>query len=82
MTNTIHADVKELSFEEALRELETIVKKLESGQVSLEDSINFYTRGTELKEICDKRLKDARMKVEMLVKQADGKIELKEFSAD
>ncbi len=57
---------KDLSFEEALNELEQIVNSLERGDVSLEDAIKAYERGSELKNQCERRLKEAKMKVEKI----------------
>jgi len=54
------------SFEEALAELEAIVNKLESGDISLDDAIAAYARGTELKQQCQKRLEEAQLKVEQI----------------
>ena len=65
-----------LSFEQALRELETIVARLESGQVDLEESISIYERGSQLKFHCDAKLKDAQTKVEKIVVSGDGSISL------
>ena len=67
-----HADVKTLSFERALKELETIVSRLERGDVELEESITIYERGEVLKEHCDRLLKQAEAKVEKLAFNADG----------
>lgn len=53
-----------LSFEAALKELEEIVRKMESGQVPLEEAIAFYERGTELRERCEGLLKSAQLKIE------------------
>ncbi len=64
--------VKEMSFEDALRELETIVEKLERGDAPLEDSINIYERGAVLKAHCEAKLKDAQLKVEKIVLKSDG----------
>ena len=61
-----------ISFEEALRELETIVTSLERGDVSLDDAIAAFERGTALKAHCQKRLEEARMKVEQIKLPADG----------
>jgi len=58
--------LEKLSFEDALRELETIVASLERGEVSLEDAIAAFERGTELKSHCQARLEEARMKVEKI----------------
>ena len=55
-----------LSFEDALKRLETIVQKLESGDASLEDSIGLYTEGQALKAHCDAKLNDATMRIEAI----------------
>ena len=57
---------KELSFEEALKELEEIVVNLEKGDISLDDAIKAYEKGSILKEQCEKRLNEAKMKVEKI----------------
>lgn len=71
----------EPSFESALKDLEAIVRKLESGQGDLEASINDYVRGTELKAYCDAKLKEARLKVDTILKAADGGLSTKPFDA-
>lgn len=68
------AKEKDVSFEEALNELEQIAEKLERGQLTLEDSIKAYERGMDLKKICSERLKEAEGKIEYLAKAPDGKI--------
>jgi exodeoxyribonuclease VII small subunit len=67
-----NADIKEMSFERALKELETIVGRLERGDVELEESIVIYERGEALKGHCDRLLKQAEAKVEKLTFDADG----------
>ncbi|MFT0858509.1 exodeoxyribonuclease VII small subunit [Ancylobacter sp. G4_0304] len=67
------ADVAGLSFEKALAELETIVGKLEAGNVPLEESIALYARGEALKARCDALLKDAEARVEKITLSADGR---------
>ncbi|MCB4770563.1 exodeoxyribonuclease VII small subunit [Ancylobacter sp. Lp-2] len=67
------ADVGTLSFEKALAELETIVGKLEGGNVPLEESITLYARGEALKARCDALLKDAEARVEKITLSADGR---------
>ena len=57
---------KELSFEEALKELEDIVIKLEKGDISLDEAIKAYEKGSALKEQCEKRLNEAKLKVEKI----------------
>jgi exodeoxyribonuclease VII small subunit len=69
---TKHADIKEMSFERALKELESIVGRLERGDVELEESITIYERGEALKEHCDRLLKIAEAKVEKLTFGPDG----------
>ena len=67
-----HADIKDMSFEKALKELETIVSRLERGDVELEESITIYERGEALRDHCDRLLKQAEAKVEKLTIGADG----------
>lgn len=64
--------VGEMSFEEAMRELEAVVGKLESGSVELEASIKLYERGAELKKRCEAKLKEAEEKVAAITMNADG----------
>ena len=68
----ISKEIAALSFEDALRELEAIVKQLEQGQVKLDDAISAYERGAQLKAHCEKKLAEAKMKVEQIVFAADG----------
>ncbi|MBO0333455.1 exodeoxyribonuclease VII small subunit [Sneathiella sp. CAU 1612] len=63
----IPADIAKMSFEEALRELEQIVEKLDSGQVDLDQSIDIYTRGSLLKQHCDAKLRNAQERVDKIV---------------
>lgn len=63
--------VTELSFEEAMAALETVVSQLERGEVALEQSIALYERGAALKAHCAGKLKDAEEKVEM-IRAAEG----------
>ncbi len=68
-----HADIKEMTFERALKELESIVGRLERGDVELEESITIYERGEALRDHCDRLLKQAEAKVEKLTIGADGR---------
>jgi exodeoxyribonuclease VII small subunit len=63
-----------LSFEKALAELEDIVRKLEEGQVPLEDSIALYERGAALKAHCEAKLKSAQEKIEKIVVSETGAV--------
>jgi len=65
-------DIKEMSFETALAELENIVSKLESGQAPLQESIAIYERGEALKTHCDKLLKSAEAKIEKITLSKEG----------
>ena len=66
-------DVKKMSFEEAMRELEGVVNQLERGDVELEKSIELYERGALLKARCDETLRAAEEKVAKITTGADGK---------
>ena len=72
MAQTRHADIKEMSFERALKELEAIVGRLDRGDVELEESINIYERGEALRNHCDHLPRQAEAKVEKLTIAADG----------
>jgi exodeoxyribonuclease VII small subunit len=65
--------VAAMSFEDALRELESIVDQLEKGSVSLEASIGLYERGEALKTHCEALLKSAEARIEKITLSADGK---------
>jgi exodeoxyribonuclease VII small subunit len=65
-------DIAALSFEEALAELESIVKRLESGATRLDDAISAYERGARLRQHCETRLKEAQIRVERIVLAPDG----------
>ncbi len=66
-------DIAALSFEKALAELEEIVRKLESGEAELEQSIALYERGAALKAHCETKLKSAQEKIEKIVVGGNGK---------
>lgn len=65
-------DVNEMSFEDALRELEQVVGQLERGEVPLDKSIELYERGAALKKRCEAKLKEAEEKVAKLTLDTDG----------
>lgn len=72
MAETKNKPVDKMSFEEALAELEGIVRQLETGDVELEKSIAIYERGAALKAHCEARLKSAELKVEQIVQGTNG----------
>jgi exodeoxyribonuclease VII small subunit len=73
-STTTSPDIAKLSFEEALAELEKIVGDLERGKVKLDDAIAAYTRGAQLKAHCERKLADAKAKVEKIVVRPDGSL--------
>lgn len=57
---------QKITFEQAMSELDEIVRKLENGQIPLEEAVKTYEKGIELKKICEEELKNAEMKIEKL----------------
>lgn len=70
----IPADIAALSFEDALAELERIVRQLEEGRGKLDEAIASYERGTALKRHCETKLREAQAKVDRITVSADGAI--------
>ena len=68
----MEAQDAKLSFEAALTKLETIVESMESGEVPLAELLAKFEEGSALLKVCEKRLKDAELKIEQLKKQKDG----------
>ncbi len=64
--------MKKKSFEEALAKLEQITKELEEGDLSLEESLQYFDEGVKLAEQCNSKLNDAQKKIEILLKKNDG----------
>jgi exodeoxyribonuclease VII small subunit len=73
------AEITALSFEDALRALEDVVRKLESGDVPLDDSISLYERGEALREHCQARLDAAQVRIERIVAGPSGAIGTQPF---
>ena len=67
-------DIKKMSFEAALAEIEDLVRELESGQGELNEAINAYARGAALKKHCEAKLKEAQAKIDKIVLGPDGKV--------
>ena len=73
MSNTDkNTDLEAMSFEEAMAELESVVQRLEVGNVALEDSISLYERGALLRSHCESKLKRAQARIEKLSLSSDG----------
>jgi exodeoxyribonuclease VII small subunit len=69
---TPETPIAEMSFEEALAELERVVEALEGGEVPLDRSIALYERGEALRQHCEQKLRDAELKVEKITEGRDG----------
>lgn len=67
--------IKNMSFEDALKELQVVVKRLETGETTLDNSIKDYEYGMALKKYCESKLAEAKMKVEKVVEKPDGSME-------
>jgi len=65
-------NISDLSFEDALKRLEAIVHRLESGEASLDESITLYAEGDRLRSQCEKRLQDAQARIEKINLAPDG----------
>ena len=74
-------NISSLPFEEALTELEKIVRQLEEGRANLEDAMNLYETGIRLKAHCEARLKEARLKIEKITIGPDGNPARTDFKA-
>ncbi|MGH7832751.1 MAG: exodeoxyribonuclease VII small subunit [Candidatus Binatia bacterium] len=68
---------QERKFEDAMAELEKVVDRLESGELSLEESLGAFQEGVGLVQYCNQKLNEVERKIELLVKDKDGKLELK-----
>lgn len=72
-------DPQELKFEEAIADLEQVVEQLESGDLSLEDSLAAFEKGVGLVRYCNQKLSEVEKKVELLVKDKQGQLRLQAF---
>ena len=70
------------SFEDALDELKVIIEKLEGGKLSLEDSLTLFEKGTQLINLCHKKLNEVEKKIEILVEGTNGEVTRKEFDLE
>ncbi len=67
-------DFTKISFEEALTQLENIVRELEAGKIKLDDAVEAYETATALKKFCEEKLKAAQLKIEKINVAPDGNI--------
>ena len=70
----IPPDIAAMSFEDALQELETIVRRLEEGKSTLDEAISSYERGALLKRHCEAKLREAQARVEKIVLGPEGPV--------
>lgn len=78
----IAEDILKLSFEQALNELESIVDRLVTGDVALEESIEIYRRGSQLRAYCDEKLKSAQAKIEKITGDGSSGLGTEPLDAD
>ncbi|MDR1694973.1 MAG: exodeoxyribonuclease VII small subunit [Lactobacillaceae bacterium] len=71
-------DIKNLNFEDALLQLENIVRELEAGRIKLDDAVEAYEKAVKLKQFCENKLKAAQLKIEK-IEIKDGEIKISQF---
>jgi exodeoxyribonuclease VII small subunit len=64
--------IEALSFEELLAQLESVVKSLESGNLSLDSAVEFFEKGSKLQACCEKKLAEAKIRIEKVLAKADS----------
>ncbi|MFO7979301.1 MAG: exodeoxyribonuclease VII small subunit [Candidatus Aminicenantes bacterium] len=74
--------MKDLNFEKALKDLETTVEKLEQGNLSLDESLELFEKGVKLAKFLRKELEKAEKKVEILLKDEEGKVSAESFDVE
>lgn len=82
MTEKTTNNVTDLSFEQAMQELEVLVRRLEEGRLPLEEAIQAYERGTLLKNHCETKLQAAKLRVDQVVVNGTGEISLTPFDPE
>ena len=70
----------DLSFEEAMQQLENIVRELESGKIKLDDAVNAYEKAVALKQLCENKLKAAQLKIEKIELSPSEEISTSDFT--
>lgn len=73
-------EIKNLSFEEAMAQLENIVRELESGRIKLDDAVNAYEKAVALKQLCETKLQNAQLKIEKIEISPQGAVSAAEFA--
>jgi len=80
--DAVGTDVAAMTFEDALAELEQIVRRLEAGQVKLDEAIQCYERGAHLKQHCERKLSEAQQRVDRIVVGPEGAISARPAKLD
>ena len=80
--NTTKDDINNMNFETALKSLEEIVNQLDSGEIDLDKAVEAYERGTKLKEHCEKKLKEAQLRIEKIEVGKDGDLTTKSLDTE
>ncbi len=70
-------DIDSLTFEVALKSLEEIVSQLDTGSIDLDKAVDAYERGAKLKEHCEKKLKEAQLRIEKIEVDKNGEVTTK-----
>jgi exodeoxyribonuclease VII small subunit len=73
-------DATSKNFESSLEDLEQVVEQLESGELSLDDSLTAFEKGVGLVKFCNQKLNEVERKIDLLVKDKEGKLQLKAFA--
>lgn len=72
-------EIKDLNFEEAMAQLEAIVRELESGRIKLDDAVHAYEKAVALKQLCEAKLQAAQLKIEKIEVSKQGSLSTSEF---
>lgn len=72
-------EIKDLSFEDAIQQLENIVRELESGRIKLDDAVAAYEKAIALKQLCENKLQAAQLKIEKIEIAPNGEVKLTTF---
>lgn len=80
--NNTKKNIDNMSFEEALKSLEEIVSQLDSGEIDLDKAVEAYEKGTNLKAHCEKKLKEAQLRIEKIEVDKEGEITAKNMDME
>lgn len=80
--DSIPSDIRQMSFEQALEELQQIVARLEKGEGQLDQAIDSYKRGSELKQHCENKLREAKQQIDKISLGPDGEAKTEPLDID